>query len=129
MAAFIWTNSKNDALFLEFFDISIDITPVNANRISHFLSCDLRIILNQSYYFLLRFLLRFLLHHLWIALVVPFEGDTDTTIHFFNGWNRKSCRFESFKDFLITSSPRIDKTCFEKDICNILVPWTRRMLC
>ncbi len=41
----------------------------------------------------------------------------------------KSCRFESFKDFLITSSPRIDKTCFEKDICNILVPWTRRMLC
>ena len=60
MSAFVWTNSTNDALFLEFFDISIDITPVNANRISHFLSCDLRIILNQSYYFLLRFLLRFL---------------------------------------------------------------------
>ena len=70
MSAFVWTNSTNDALFLEFFDISIDITPVNANRISHFLSCDLRIILNQSYYFLLRFLCSFLCSFLWCHLRV-----------------------------------------------------------
>lgn len=43
MATFIWTNSTNDALFLEFLDISVDIAYVNTNEISHFLSCYLGI--------------------------------------------------------------------------------------
>ena len=43
MATFVWTNSTNDALFLEFLDVSVDIAYVNTNEISHFLSCYLGI--------------------------------------------------------------------------------------
>ena len=46
MTSLVGSNTADDTLFLKLLDISIDITPINANRISHFLSCDLRVTLN-----------------------------------------------------------------------------------
>ena len=43
VSAFVRTDATKYTLFLEFFDVSIDITPFNTNGISHFLSCYLGI--------------------------------------------------------------------------------------
>ena len=43
VSAIVRPDTAKDTLFLEFFDVSIDITPVNTNGISHFLSCYLGI--------------------------------------------------------------------------------------
>ena len=46
MTSLVGPDTADDALFLKLLDISIDITPINANRISHFLSYNLRVTLN-----------------------------------------------------------------------------------
>lgn len=46
VSAIVRADTAKDTLFLKFLDISIDITPINANRICHFLSCGLRVTLN-----------------------------------------------------------------------------------